>query len=178
VQPYGFGSPSAEEDHVSRRLPKAAAVLVGLFAAAQLVRPGSADPATDPTHTIGWELGATSPLVRVLDRSCGDCHSNATAWPWYARLAPLSWVAATATIDGRNAVNFSEWTRYSPDQRRALLASSCQDALAGTMPIAAYARVCPQARLSARDVETICAASAEPGSLAAPEAEPSTSRAP
>jgi hypothetical protein len=163
---------------VSRRLLKVAAVLILLFVVAQFVRPGFADPATDPTHTIGWELGATSPLIAVLDRSCADCHSNATAWPWYTRLAPLSWVVATATVDGRRAVNFSEWTRYAPTQRRALLASSCQDALAGTMPIAAYTRVRPEARLSAQDIETICAASAEPRPLVAPEAGPSTSRAP
>ena len=155
-------------------LGKVAVALVVLFAAAQAVRPGLANPASDPTHTIGWEFGTTSPLVAVLDRSCGDCHSNATAWPWYARLAPLSWVAASATIDGRRAVNFSEWTRYSPEQRRALLASSCQDALAGTMPIAAYTWVRPEARLSPQDVETICAGSGEPGAGTAPEAEPPT----
>ena len=23
---------------------------------------------------------------------CYDCHSNETTWPWYARVAPVSWL--------------------------------------------------------------------------------------
>ncbi len=145
-----------------RRLGVAVAVCVALFAAAQLVRPGRAIPATDPAHTIDSQLGAASVLPTVLNRSCGDCHSNATAWPAYTRIAPLSWVVARAEAEGRKAVNFSEWTGYSPERRRALLIRSCEDASTGKMPVEVYLRLRPEARLSARDVETICAASRGP----------------
>jgi hypothetical protein len=137
----------------------AVAVCVALFAAAQLIRPGHATSATDPAHTIDSQLGPASALTAVLGRSCGDCHSNATAWPTYTRIAPLSWVVARAENEGRKAVNFSEWTGYSPAQRRALLVVSCRDASTGKMPVDAYTRLRPAARLSAQDIETICAAS-------------------
>ncbi len=154
-----------------RRLSMAVAVCAALFAAAQLVRPGHAHPATDPAHTIGSQLGAASALPAILDRSCGDCHSNATAWPSYTRIAPLSWVVARAEAEGRKAVNFSEWTGYSPERRRALLVRSCEDASTGKMPVDVYVRLRPEARLSAGDVETICAASRgpEPGVATSPE---------
>ena len=140
---------------MTRRLKQAAIVLVVAFAAAQLVRPERANPPIDATRTI--QAHADSHVAEVLDRSCHDCHSNATEWPWYTRIAPLSWVWARGVREGRSVVNFSEWGGYSPEQQRALLDASCQAVSAGTMP-GAYTLVRPDARLSAQDVQTICAA--------------------
>jgi hypothetical protein len=144
---------------MSRRLKQAAVVFVLIFAAAQLVRPGHVNPATDPTHTIQARLGTTSGVVAVLDRACNDCHSNETAWSRYTQIAPVSWLIAYGVSQGRQAVNFSEWTAYPPERQRTLLVESCRDASAGKMPGRPYTLLRPDARLSAEDVETICAAS-------------------
>ena len=134
--------------------------LVAVFAAAQLSPPAEATGlTTDPSHTIQATLPASSELGPVLQRACGDCHSNVMKAGWYTQVAPLSLVMARAAIDGRKAVNFDEWSAYSPEQRRAFLVASCADARAGTMPIPVYLRFRPDAALSARDVETICGAS-------------------
>src|SRR5262245_693993 len=101
---------------MSRRLKQAAIVFVVLFGAAQLVRPSRANPPTDPARTI-HARATTSGLAAVLDRSCGDCHSNTTVWPGYAEVAPLSWLMSYAVTKGRNVLNFSEWAAYSPEQQ-------------------------------------------------------------
>ena len=155
-----------------KRLGQAALVLVVVFVAAQFIQPQRANPATDSTRAIQSQLGAASALPAVLDRSCGDCHSNASAWPSYTRIAPLSWVVARAMNEGRKAVNFSEWTDYSPGRRRALLAVSCRDASNGTMPMRAYTALRPAAQLSPQDVETICAASRQAAQGAATDSAP------
>jgi hypothetical protein len=142
---------------MSRRLKQAAVGLVVLFAAAQLIRPSRANPPTDESHTLQAHVGTTTGLVAVLDRSCGDCHSNKTVWPWYTQVAPLSWLMAYAVNEGRKAVNFSEWTAYTIDQQQTLLAQSCRDVSQGTMP-GAYTMVRPETRLSPQDIEVICAA--------------------
>ena len=141
---------------MSRRLGQAAIVFILVFAAAQLVRPERANPATDVSRTIQAHA-ASGRLAAVLDRACGDCHSNATVWPWYSRIAPVSWLMAYGVKKGRSAVNFSEWGAYPPEQRRILLALSCQDASEGKMP-GPYTLLRPETKLSAEDVETICAA--------------------
>ena len=148
---------------MSRRLGQAAIVFIVVFAAAQLVRPQRANPAIDVSRTIQAQTAASTKLVAVLDRACGDCHSNATVWPWYTRVAPVSWLMAYGVNKGRSAVNFSEWGAYPPEQRRILLALSCQDASEGKMP-GPYTLLRPETKLSADDVETICAAArqAEP----------------
>jgi len=151
---------------MSRRLKQVGVVFVVVFAAAQFVRPERANPATDPSRTIEAKVQTTSGLVPILDRSCGDCHSNGTVWPWYARVAPLSWLMSYAVTEGRKTVNFSEWGAYSPDQQQMLLALSCQDASDGKMP-GAYALLRPETRLSSQDVATICAAAHGPDGHAA-----------
>jgi len=141
-----------------RRLKQAAVVFVVVFAAAQFVRPERANPATDPNRTIRAHMGTASTLTAVLDRACSDCHSNNTVWSWYTHVAPVSWLMAYGVTKGRNAVNFSEWAAYSPEQQRLLLAASCDDVTNGKMP-GPYTLLHPEMRLSARDIATICAAS-------------------
>lgn len=142
---------------MSRRLRQATGGFVIVFAAAQLVRPDRANPTTDASHTIQAHVGTANGLVAVLDRSCGDCHSNGTTWRWYTQIAPLSWLMASSVKQGRKAVNFSEWAAYPPEQQRVLLAASCQAASQGKMP-GPYTMLRPQTRLSAQDIATICAA--------------------
>ena len=143
---------------MSRRLKQVAGVALVVFAAAQFIRPKSANPPTDAARTIQAQMGTRSELVAVLDRACRDCHSNRTVWPWYTQLAPVSWLMAYGVSKGRKAVNFSEWTGYQREVQRILLEASCQDASKDKMPGSAWTLLHSEARLSAQDVETICAA--------------------
>jgi hypothetical protein len=142
---------------MTKRLKQASVVFVVIFAAAQFVRPERANPPTDPSRTIQAHVGTTNGLAAVLDRSCRDCHSNATVWPRYSQIAPLSWLMAAGVAKGRQAVNFSEWGTYSPDVQRLLLSASCQDVSSGKMP-GIYTVVRPDTRLTQQDIATICAA--------------------
>jgi hypothetical protein len=138
-------------------MKQAAVVFVVLLAAAQLMRPDRTNPATDPSHTIRAFVGTDNGLMAVLDRSCGDCHSNDTVWPWYAQIAHFSWLMAYGVKVGRRTVNFSEWASYSPAVQQSLLAASRSDASTGKMP-GAYTLVRPESRLADQDVKAICTA--------------------
>ena len=140
---------------MSRRLKQAAVLSVLVIVGAQLIRPERSNPPTDVSRAI--QAHATGELAAVLQRSCGDCHSNETVWPWYTQSAPVSWLMARAVSDGRKAVNFSEWASYSPEAQRVLLSVSCRDVTSGAMP-GPYTFLRPETRLSPQDIETICAA--------------------
>ena len=83
-----------------RRHKQASVVFVVVFAAAQLIRPERTNPPTDVSRTIQAHGGTTSEFALVLDRSCRDCHSNDTVWPWYTQVAPLSWLMARGVAEG------------------------------------------------------------------------------
>jgi hypothetical protein len=140
-----------------KRAGVALGALVLFLGAVRCARP-DANLSTDPNHTIRAQL-ASGGLDSVLVRSCGDCHSNTMSSHWSVRVPPTSWIMARGAREGRKALNFAEWSTYSPDQQRAFLLASCADAKSGKMPMAAYLRFRPDAKLSARDVETICGAS-------------------
>ena len=95
---------------MSRRLEKVelvVVVLAGVVVAAQLVRPERTNPATDVTRTLQAQAGVTSNLAAVVDRACGDCHSNETVWARYPHVAPVSWVIARLVTEGRNPARLS-----------------------------------------------------------------------
>ena len=149
------------------------AVLVTAVGVAAVVSPATSNLPTESTHTIRAQPGTSTALADVLDRACGDCHSNTMVSRWYTRVPPLSTLMARGASEGRNAVNFSEWTGYSAEQQRALLLASCTDATSGKMPVKAYLAFRGDARLSTQDIETICSAAREIRSArleAAPEA--------
>ena len=140
---------------------KGAGTVVVVFViavAAQAARPQKTVRPTDSTHTIQAQLGTSSALAAVLNRSCGDCHSNTMVSRWYTRVPPFSTLMARGASEGRQAIDFSEWSSYSPEDQRASLRASCRDATRGTMPMKAYLRFRPDARLSTQDIETICSA--------------------
>ena len=96
--------------------------------------------------------GATSPEVKaVLRRACYDCHSYETVWPWYSRVAPLSWRLARDVREGRAELNFSTWNQYSTQAQVKKLHESWVYETEGQMPPGLYLQVHRDARLLAED---------------------------
>src|SRR5829696_5026675 len=96
-----------------RRLTQTASPSSSCFAVAQLVRSQRENPPTEERRMIQANIGTTSRLVAVLDRSSGDCHSNNTVWPWYTQRARVP-------VDGVSTARLDRLTLVSPDTRRNL----------------------------------------------------------
>jgi hypothetical protein len=97
------------------------------------------------------EVAAPEPVRAVLRRSCYDCHSHETRWPWYARVAPVSWLVAHDVHEGREHLNFSTWDRYDAKKRRELREEAWEEVDEGEMPLWFYLPLHPDARLSDAD---------------------------
>ncbi len=117
------------------------AVLVGI----QLVPVDRSNP------PVTGELDVPEDVAALLDRSCRDCHSNRTVWPWYSRVAPVSWLVAHDVDEGREQVNFSEWAAWSPDDRDHALEEIVEVMEEAEMPLRKYVWLHPEAGLSASD---------------------------
>lgn len=115
------------------------ALLAGLFAI-QLVPYGRAHRNPLPVREPAWD----SPETRALAKgACFDCHSNETEWPMYARLAPASWLIQRDVVEGREALNFSEWQRAQKDADEA-----ADKVIEGDMPPIAYSLMHSHGRLT------------------------------
>lgn len=130
--------------------------LIVLFVVIQLLRPDRSNPPVDPAREITAIHPTTPAVSSLLDRSCNDCHSNRTAWPWYSNVAPASWLVAHDVNDGRDALNLSEWGAYNAERRQKLGGKMCEEVKDREMPLSQYTLVHPGARLKTADVQALC----------------------
>ena len=108
---------------------------------------------TNPPVTA--DVQAPPDVKKILTRSCYDCHSNQTKWPWYSYVAPASWLVASDVKDGRRHLNFSEWGALSlPDQRK-VLAEIWEEVDDGEMPLEIYTLIHSEALISASDLNIL-----------------------
>lgn len=97
-----------------------------------------------------------SPLIAaVLKRSCMDCHSNRTVWPWYSYVAPMSWLVERDVRRGRDHMNLSDWHQYNLNRQENLLADIASAVKNGEMPLPQYTLVHRNAKLSIADTDLV-----------------------
>ena len=122
--------------------------LLGLGAALVAIQLVPVDRTSPP---VAAEIQAPANVRAVLKRACYDCHSNETAWPWYSRVAPVSWLVARDVREGRKELNFSDWGGYEPRRQARKLKETREEVAKGEMPPWFYVAVHREAALSADD---------------------------
>ena len=130
--------------------------LIILFATIQLIRPSRTNPPVDPAREVTAVHPADPVVTAAIQRSCNDCHSNRTAWPWYSNVAPASWLVVHDVNSGRSSLNFSEWSSYTPEKQHKLTSKICEEAREGEMPVLQYTFAHPNARLTGPEVTALC----------------------
>jgi mono/diheme cytochrome c family protein len=117
--------------------------VLGAFAAIQLVPYGRNHVNPPTVSEPAWDSPSTRALAK---QACFDCHSNETEWPAYARIAPVSWLVTHDVLEGRGALNFSEWQR--PQEKSA---DAAEEVVEGEMPPPLYQLMHAHARLDDAD---------------------------
>jgi hypothetical protein len=113
-------------------------ILLILLLAAQFVPKGKSNPATDPQQDFLADEEIPAEIRDVVQRSCYDCHSNATSWPWYSNVTPIGQWLAHHVEEGRHHLNFSAWSQLSDYRRAKLLDEMEEEVGEGHMPLPSY----------------------------------------
>lgn len=143
----------------------ALAVIAGALVAIQLV------PVQRTNPSVTGDVAAPGDVKAILRRACYDCHSHETAWPWYSRVAPISWLVAGDVNEARERLNFSVWESYPAAKRASKIADVGEEVGRGEMPLWYYLPMHPAARLSPADKAVLLkwAGSGNPGGGGAQE---------
>jgi hypothetical protein len=120
----------------------------GFFLLLQLV-PYRPPVASMPPET-SW--GSATP---VLTRSCLACHARPTSWPWYQRVAPLSWWIASRNRAGRARLDLEHWNDYPRSEQAHLKELMWEVARDGTMPPSSYLWFHPEKRLTPTEIDSL-----------------------
>ncbi|MDO9260496.1 MAG: heme-binding domain-containing protein [Flavobacteriaceae bacterium] len=87
-------------------------------------------------------------IQNSLKKSCYDCHSNNTNYPWYNKVQPISWILENHINEGKSALNFNEFGTYSKRKQKSKLRSVRNQIEDGEMPLYSYTLMHSNAKLS------------------------------
>ena len=95
------------------------------------------------------------PLRKLVERKCGNCHSEAVDWPFYSRVAPVSWLVEHDVLKAREHMNLSRWDTYSNQDKVDLLSRLAAKTRSGEMPPARYTAVHGDSKLLSKEQDSL-----------------------
>ena len=126
---------------------KIALLIVLVLLGIQAIRPSRAIPKVNPADDFVKIYPGDKATKELFKAACYDCHSYETKYPWYAEIAPVSWIVQDHVRHGRSHLNFSEWGTRGKAKRAHALEEMVEETLEGEMPLKAYVNMHPEARL-------------------------------
>jgi hypothetical protein len=131
-------------------------ILAVAFIAIQFYRPDMSNPPENPADTLEASTQVPPEVEAIISRSCVDCHSNRTSYPWYSNIAPSSWFLAGHIRDGRRQLNISVWNTYDERRKVRKLDAICDQVDTGEMPLPSYLWIHWDSKLRPGDAKTLC----------------------
>jgi hypothetical protein len=124
-------------------------VLVAGFGLIQIV------PVSRTNPPVESDISAPPEVKAILKTSCYDCHSHVTRWPWYSKVAPVSWLLASDANEGRDKLDFSTWNRYRPEKQVSLIDDALKEINEGAMPPWYYTLKHPGAKMTPEKIRVL-----------------------
>jgi len=141
-------------------------IFVVMFVGMQFFRPDLRVLPVDPARSIYVQLSPPAEVKALLMTSCNDCHGFAGRWPWYARVAPVSWLIGSDVEEAQAHVDFTEWGGMETARQASALERMCDQVRKGEMPLPRYVWMHRAAALGPEQVAVLCAwAAAEAAKL-------------
>lgn len=136
-------------------MKKTALAAATVFVLIQFIQPAR----NESGQVLDTDISKTVPVPEVvqgiLARSCFDCHSNKTHYPWYNYIQPGGWFMAYHVRNGKDKLNFSEFGAYSKRRQGSKLESIGKQIEAGEMPLPSYLLLHENAELSPSEKELL-----------------------
>lgn len=140
-----------------KKIIKIAALFIVLaFLALQFIRPDFSNPPVVEAETLLASTDVPNEVQHVLLRSCSDCHSNKTRYPWYSNVSPFNWLLSDHIEAARHELNFSVWNTYTQEKKIHKLEEICEQVEQASMPLPSYLWIHRDAVLAEGDAGLLC----------------------
>lgn len=133
-----------------------AVVIVAALIVIQVFRIDKANPPIVEADTIDAAMAVPPDVKLVLGRSCNDCHSNSTVYPWYSNIQPAAWFLKDHIDEGRGELNFSEFNTYPAKKKKRKLEEICEMVESSEMPLPSYLLIHRDAGIGESDKRLLC----------------------
>ena len=133
-----------------------AIVLFVGFIGIQFIRPAFTNPPLVAGETLEEVTQVPENVQAILKKSCNDCHSNTTVYPWYSYIQPSALFLKNHIDEGRREVNLSVWKTYEAKKQRRKLAEMCEQVESKEMPLPSYLWIHWDAKLTDAERKILC----------------------
>ena len=128
-------------------------ILIGLLVvlvALQAFRPEK-NLSGDASKDISTLYPVPQDVQAILDRSCADCHTNKTNYPWYAEIQPVAWWLNDHVVDGKKHFNLNNFGNLRLAIQNHKLEECIEQVKEGEMPLESYTLIHTDAKLIEND---------------------------
>lgn len=108
-----------------------------------------------PETDIRYVYDMPENVIRTLESSCYDCHSNNTRYPWYSRLQPIRLMMDKHVDEGKGELNFNEFANYSDRRKKSKLSAVSEQIKEQEMPLPSYLLLHPEAKITKQQADSI-----------------------
>lgn len=129
--------------------------LVAGFIVIQFIRIDKSVPDYDVSGDFLAIHKPDAKVATLIKNACYDCHSFESKYPWYAEIAPVSWMVGDHIEEGREHLNFSLWSSLESGKQDHKLEESIEEMEKGKMPDPNYIKMHDEANLSESDQQTL-----------------------
>jgi hypothetical protein len=136
-------------------LRKVLLTLLVILVIIQFIRPEKNQAVGMSTNDFTTKYAVPENVHAVLKRSCFDCHSNNTEYPWYNNIQPVAWFLDHHVQEGKSELNFNEFASYSPKKARHKLEKVGDAVTEGWMPLDSYLWIHHDAKLSSEEAKLV-----------------------
>ena len=130
-------------------------ILLAALIIIQFFHPAKNVAATPSEHHISKLYVVPANVEQTLVKSCYDCHSNNTKYPWYSKIQPIDWWLDEHVKDGKRQLNFDEFTTYRIARQYKKLDECISETKEGEMPLSSYTFIHKNAILTDGEKEAI-----------------------
>jgi len=130
-------------------------ILIAIFLIIQFIPSGRPEVKKDNPKDLLANNIVPDEIANMLKTSCYDCHSNETVYPWYAYVAPVSWLVSRDIRKGHEKLNFSEWENLNKIKKAEHLDSMSDELESEEMPLPIYLLMHSNAKLTPEQRQTL-----------------------
>jgi hypothetical protein len=126
------------------------------FIAIQFFQIDKTNPQIVQANTLESSVTVPPDVAMVLGRSCNDCHTNNTVYPWYANVQPFGWFLKDHIDEGKRKLNLSEFSTYAGRKKVKKLEEICEQVESAEMPLPSYLWIHRDAVLKDTEKKALC----------------------
>lgn len=126
-------------------------IILAILVIVQFIRPARNQAQGISTNDISRHYAVPPNVDAILKRSCNDCHTNNTTYPWYTNIQPVGLWLQHHVDEGKSHLNFSEFATYAAKRQHHKLEETIEMVKNGEMPLNSYLWMHGNAKLSAED---------------------------